>query len=138
MSILDADIIQQTLPFEAMPDACLLERIDRSEVKINLHHTLPETVYVARGAELAGLRMIIWPCEWSQPHGDIYPGGYIMNSSLIEQPYDPRWGDSFPKEDFFSSYQHMEEIIERHTGGMLNMSRLKNLNRIYNDLKNQQ
>lgn len=133
MSILDADLIAQELPFEAMPDACLLQRISKDKVLRSRHMDIQDEVWEAKGAELAGLQMTFWECPWSTPHGN-YPGGYIMHSALIEQPYDPRWGDDFPKEDFFSSYQHMEEIIERHTHGMLNMSRLKELNRIWNKL----
>ena len=135
MSILGSDLINQELPFEAMPDACLLQRMDIHDLHHKPHHALASMdLWVAKGAELAGLQIVIWPCEWSEPHGN-YPAGYIMNTSLIEPPFDPRWGDCFPKEDFFSSYQHMEEIIERHTFGMLNIARLKELNRIWNQLK---
>lgn len=134
MSILDADILQQELPFEAAPDALGLKPINRQEVLRTRHGDIPNKVWVAKGAELAGVQMTFWDCPWSTPHG-MYPDGYIVHTALIEPPYDPRWGDDFPKEDFCSSYQHMEEIIERQTHGMLNISRLKRLNKIYDGLK---
>lgn len=136
MSILDPDTLQQEhLSLDALPDACLLQRIDVHDLHHKPHHALASMdLRVAKGAELVGLQIVIWPCEWSEPHGK-YPGGYIMNTSLLEQTYDPRWGSHFPQEDFFSSYQHMGEILQRHTHGMLNMERLYNLNRIYNSLR---
>lgn len=135
MSILDADILQQELPFEAAPDALGLKRINRTDVIRSRHEDIPTDVWSAPGAALAGIQMTFWECPWSTPHG-MYPGGYIVHTNLIEQPYDPRWGDVFPREDFCSSYQHMEEIIERHTHGMLNIARLKRLNNLYDELKN--
>ena len=134
MSILSSDIIDQELPFDALPDACLFQRIDIHDLHHKPHHAFSSAdLWVAKGAELAGLQMVIWPCEWSTPHGN-FPGGYILNSSLIEQTYDPRWGDHFPEEDFFSSYKHFDEILQRHTHGMLNLNRLTELNRLYNSL----
>lgn len=130
MGVLSDDILKE-LPFDAMPDACILEEHSRAHTKTAGKWDVPEMVWVAPGAALAGLEITIWECPYEGPKGK-WKKGFIMHSELIEKPYDPRWGDWFPKEDYFSSYQHMDEIIQRHTHGMLNLNRLKELNRIWN------
>lgn len=95
---------------------------------------IPKEVWIAKGTELVGLQVAIWPCPFSKPNG-VFPDGYVMYSVLLEQTYNPNWGAHFPQEDFFSSYIHMDEIIQRHTCGMLNLKRFIELNRIYNNIK---
>lgn len=127
MGLLDPDLINKGLPFEAMPDACLLTPTPTAKITHGRKFELPEIVYVAEGARLINLQMIFYP--WDKAPG------WIINTRLIEPPYDPRWGDIFPEEDYFSNrWSHMEEMIERHTKGMLNIERLKNLNKIYRDI----
>lgn len=131
MSVLDPNIGKQELPFiGVMPDACLLDERDRRDTKLagrNLN--APDRVFMAEGAKLVGLEITIWRC----PYANTIPG-YVMHTELIHEPHDRRWAHGYPFEDFFSSYQHMDEIIQRHTNCMLNLERLKNLNRICHNL----
>lgn len=127
MSLLDPDLINKELTFDAMPDALGLIKISREDIMHNRKFELPGTLYMAQGAQLINIQMIFYP-------HDAAPG-WIIESDLISKPYDPRWGDTFPRRDFFSNrWPHLEEMLERHTSGMLNIERLVNLNRIFKSI----
>lgn len=128
MGLLDPDLINKELPFEAMPDACILTPTSKIHINHPRKLELPEMVYVAFGARLINLQMIFYPYDRCE--------GWIMDTSLNDMPYDPRWGDGYPRNDYFSNrWSHMEEMLERHTHGMLNIERLKQLNRIWNEMR---
>lgn len=125
MSVLSDDPVTQDDLFECLPRTLGFVQIKKPEY---LREDFAE-YWRAPGAELVGLNIVIW----RYIPGRTALSGYIMDTRRTDKSYDPTW-DLEQEQDFFSSFQHCDEILCRHTKGMLNINRLQNLNRIWKEI----